>query len=91
MKTGTPMAEKASAMTCSVMVLPVPVAPAMRPCRLASAGSRQTSRAAAPGEGGGTSAILSGSGMASGVGWLTGGRGGRVVESAASLRRSASR
>ena len=31
---GTPMAESCSAMSCSVLVLPVPVAPAMSPCRL---------------------------------------------------------
>ena len=33
--TGTPAAEKPSASTCSVTVLPVPVAPVMSPCRLA--------------------------------------------------------
>ena len=32
--TGTPIAESCSAMSCSVFVLPVPVAPAIRPCRL---------------------------------------------------------
>ena len=32
-KTATPAAESCSAMTCSVLVLPVPVAPAIRPCR----------------------------------------------------------
>ena len=32
-KTGTPAREMASASTCSVLVLPVPVAPATRPCR----------------------------------------------------------
>ena len=37
--TGTPCALNCSAMTCRVTVLPVPVAPAMRPCRFASAGS----------------------------------------------------
>ncbi len=31
MKTGTPIREKCSASTCSVTVLPVPVAPVMRP------------------------------------------------------------
>ena len=36
-KTGTPAAEKPSANTCSVTVLPVPVAPVTRPCRFASA------------------------------------------------------
>jgi hypothetical protein len=30
-KLGTPMRENCSAITCSVTVLPVPVAPAMRP------------------------------------------------------------
>ena len=35
MKTGTPMAEKPSASTCRVTVLPVPVAPAIMPWRLA--------------------------------------------------------
>jgi hypothetical protein len=35
MNTGTPAADKPSATTCRVTVLPVPVAPAMRPCRLA--------------------------------------------------------
>src|SRR3954462_8020016 len=34
-KTGTPLRAKPSARTCSEMVLPVPVAPAIRPCRLA--------------------------------------------------------
>ncbi len=36
-KTGTPARAKPSAITCSVTVLPVPVAPVTRPCRLASA------------------------------------------------------
>src|SRR5262245_4943029 len=35
--TETPAREKPSARTCSVTVLPVPVAPVTRPCRLASA------------------------------------------------------
>src|SRR6476620_1897610 len=35
--TGTPARAKPSAMTCSDTVLPVPVAPVTRPCRLASA------------------------------------------------------
>src|SRR6478609_1480681 len=35
--TGTPARAKPSAMTCSETVLPVPVAPVTRPCRLASA------------------------------------------------------
>ena len=38
--TGTPISEKLSAMTFMVTVLPVPVAPAMRPWRLAICGSR---------------------------------------------------
>ena len=33
-KTGTPCAESCSAMSCSVFVLPVPVAPAMSPWRV---------------------------------------------------------
>ena len=41
MNTGTPAREKASARVCSVMVLPVPVAPVIRPCRLALSGCRQ--------------------------------------------------
>jgi hypothetical protein len=40
MNTGTPMLAKASAIFCRVTVLPVPVAPVMRPWRLASWGSR---------------------------------------------------
>ncbi len=40
MKTGTPMREKLSASTWRVTVLPVPVAPAIRPWRLAMPGSR---------------------------------------------------
>jgi hypothetical protein len=32
--TGTPCAESCSAMSCSVFVLPVPVAPATSPCRV---------------------------------------------------------
>ena len=32
-KTGTPAREMASASTCRVLVLPVPVAPATSPCR----------------------------------------------------------
>src|SRR5574343_1918964 len=39
MKTGTPMREKFSARVCSVTVLPVPVAPVIRPWRLARPGS----------------------------------------------------
>ncbi len=38
--TGTPASEKPSASTCSVTVLPVPVAPVTRPWRLASFSSR---------------------------------------------------
>jgi hypothetical protein len=38
MNTGTPILLKFSARVCSVMVLPVPVAPVIRPWRLASAG-----------------------------------------------------
>ena len=33
-KTGTPAALSCSASSCSVLVFPVPVAPATRPCRL---------------------------------------------------------
>ena len=44
MKTGTPSRLKFSARVCSVMVLPVPVAPVISPWRLASAGSRKHSR-----------------------------------------------
>ena len=40
-KTGTPISEKDSAMTFMVTVLPVPVAPAIRPWRLAMLGSRK--------------------------------------------------
>ena len=43
MNTGTPMRDKFSAIVCSVTVLPVPVAPVIRPCRLASCGSRKHS------------------------------------------------
>ena len=39
-KTATPAREKPSARTCRVTVLPVPVAPATRPCRLPSARRR---------------------------------------------------
>lgn len=39
-KTGVPRREKASASTCKVTVFPVPVAPVIQPCRLASAGNR---------------------------------------------------
>ena len=40
--TGTPAAEKPSAITCSETVLPVPVAPVTRPWRLASLSSRHS-------------------------------------------------
>ena len=43
MNTGTPISEKPSAIFCSVTVFPVPVAPVIRPCRLASAGSSRHS------------------------------------------------
>ena len=43
MNTGTPMAENCSASFCNVTVLPVPVAPVMRPWRFASAGKRASS------------------------------------------------
>jgi hypothetical protein len=40
-KTATPAAESCSAITCSVRVLPVPVAPATSPCRfMVASGSR---------------------------------------------------
>ncbi len=39
MKTGTPIRENCSASVCSVTVLPVPVAPVIRPWRFASAGN----------------------------------------------------
>src|SRR5205085_2254078 len=42
-KTGTPICENFSAIACSVTVLPVPVAPVISPCRLASPGSRKHS------------------------------------------------
>ena len=40
--TETPARERPSASTCSVTVLPVPVAPATRPCRLAKASARNS-------------------------------------------------
>ena len=40
MNTGTPISENDSAITFIVMVLPVPVAPAMSPWRFAICGSR---------------------------------------------------
>ncbi len=39
-KTGTPISENPCAMICKVTVLPVPVAPAITPCRLARFHSR---------------------------------------------------
>jgi hypothetical protein len=48
MKTGTPRSEKPSASACRVMVLPVPVAPAMRPWRLAKRGLRKIGCAPRP-------------------------------------------
>ena len=36
MNTGVPIREKASANTCKVTVLPVPVAPVIKPCRFAN-------------------------------------------------------
>ena len=44
MKTGTPIRENCSASVCSETVLPVPVAPVIRPWRFASAGSSDNSR-----------------------------------------------
>ena len=41
--TGTPAADSCSAITCRVLVLPVPVAPATRPCRLNIASGIRTS------------------------------------------------
>ena len=43
MKTGTPSDDRRSAITCSVTVLPVPVAPVMSPWRLLNPGSRKHS------------------------------------------------
>ena len=40
--TGTPTAESCSAMFCSVLVLPEPVVPATRPCRLSMASGMRT-------------------------------------------------
>jgi hypothetical protein len=62
MNTGTPMREKRSASTCSVTVLPVPVAPVMQPWRLASAGS--SARSVSP-----DLAMIRGSAMGS-VTWM---------------------
>ena len=47
MKTGTPMSLNDSAITFRVTVLPVPVAPATSPCRLAIPGSRKSGSPAA--------------------------------------------
>ncbi len=41
--TGTPAADSRSASSCRVLVLPVPVAPAIRPCRFSIASGRPTS------------------------------------------------
>ena len=41
-KTGTPASLSCSAISCSVLVLPVPVAPAIRPCRLSIASGMRT-------------------------------------------------
>ena len=41
-KTGTPAADSCSAISCRVLVLPVPVAPATRPCRLSMASGMRT-------------------------------------------------
>ena len=59
MNTGTPMRLNASAMRCKVTVFPVPVAPAIRPWRLARAGSRHRSSSPCV-----SLAINKGSGMA---------------------------
>src|SRR5256885_17131215 len=62
MNTGTPISENPSAIFCSVTVLPVPVAPVIRPCRLASAGSSRHSVAEWRGgrKGGGLFGVLGG-------------------------------
>ena len=41
-KTGTPAAEICSAINCSVLVLPVPVAPATSPCRFSMLNGMRT-------------------------------------------------
>ena len=41
-KTDTPAFESCSAMSCSVLVFPVPVAPATSPCRFAIASGSET-------------------------------------------------
>ena len=46
-KTGTPAVDRPSAMSCSVFVLPVPVAPATRPWRLSIASGTCTTASAA--------------------------------------------
>src|SRR5207302_9543578 len=46
--TGTPARATPSAITCSVTVLPVPVAPVTRPCRLASASVSQAASSPLP-------------------------------------------
>src|SRR4051794_28971455 len=45
--TGTPCADSCSAITCNVLVLPVPVAPATSPCRLTIASGTCTTAPAA--------------------------------------------
>src|SRR5690606_36231712 len=71
--TGTPMREKPSARVIRVTVLPVPVAPATRPWRLASAGSRVT----------GTSSVVP---LPSRIGSIGASRGGMAGILAASAR-----
>ena len=51
--TGTPAAEICSAISCSVLVLPVPVAPATSPCRLSMLTGMRT-----PAEGTGASSSI---------------------------------
>ena len=41
-KTGTPWADSCSAISCRVLVLPVPVAPATRPCRFSTRSGMRT-------------------------------------------------
>ena len=50
-KTGTPIDEKRSAITCRLTVLPVPVAPVTQPWRLARAGRIATSSSVGDDEG----------------------------------------
>ena len=44
-KTGTPAAEICSAISCSVLVLPVPVAPETSPCRFSMLSGMRTTAA----------------------------------------------